>query len=304
MRVEASSIGPIANLALHQHLTARVIAVFDRSFYLQTDEQVICVADSGLYDGPINLLVPRADGVPNWCDLGAFVEQRWTVEGGSLKSMDEPHVSIDLRPSVPWEPLSVCPPGRDQVLSGLAYLKKTLASRYQPDGLLRLVLTGIDEPIGIIERAAARPLQGLSEAAVIWLRDGHANITASLKKLIGLGPGLTPSGDDLIAGLLIAAHYLDKSEAASALWRDVQGTVRSQTNAISFAHLSAAGQGLGAAPLHALLAALIENRDDHMIEALDAASRIGHSSGFDAVAGLLILFDAWLGSSDHQSAAA
>lgn len=306
MRVEACSIGPIANIALQQSTTARVIATFNRSFYLQTDHHVICVADSGLYDGPINLLVTRPDDAPGWGDLGIVVGQRWMMGPGSLCSIDEPRVSIELRLSSLWEPepLSTPPPDRKLVMSGLARLKKSLASRHQTEGLWRLVMKGYDEPIDAVERAATKPLQELGKAAIHWLRDGHPGITGSVNRLIGLGPGLTPSGDDLIAGLLIAAHYLGRRDAASALWHDVQAEAKSQTNAISLAHLSAAGQGVGAAPFHALLAASIENRTAQMTEALDAVAEIGHSSGFDAVAGLLILFDAWVSSSDREAAAA
>jgi len=306
MRVKARSIGPVATSALHEDVIAHVIAVFDRCFYLQTKDHVVCVADSGLYDGPINLLVSRTNHTPSWSNLGIAVGQRWRMEAGSLEPVSRSRLSINLCSSVRWKPapLRGDPPRQEHVKAGLVQLKRMLLSRHRPDGLLALVLGRQDSPIGAVEHAAARPLQELGEITLLWLRNGHPGIKTSLHQLIGLGPGLTPSGDDLIAGLLIAARYLGRAEAASTLWSELSPTAINQTNKISFAHLSASGQGFGAAPLHSLLASMIENRDDHMTESLDAVARIGHSSGFDAVAGALILFDAWASLSDRQSAVA
>ncbi len=295
MRVEARSIGPIARLVLRQATMATVAAVFCRSFYLEAGGQLICVTDESAFDGPLNLLI-RARGTRSAVsDLGILVGERWAGDGTHLERIDDAAITIDISPASAWKPRPPSPsfPGLRGVIGGIESLKTLAASSAPEDGLLRLVLAGKARPTNATERAASVPLSALRRHAAIWLDDCNPCLVDSLFGLLGLGPGLTPSGDDLIAGLLITCHYLGKGEAASALWHRLEHAAKNLTNPISFAHLAAAGQGLGAAPFHDLIDASIENQLDRMTEALDAVAKIGHCSGFDAVAGLLVLLDAW-----------
>ncbi|MFX8976555.1 DUF2877 domain-containing protein, partial [Acinetobacter baumannii] len=44
---------------------------------------------------------------------------------------------------------------------------------------------------------------------------------SALVNLIGLGPGLTPSGDDLVGGALIALAELDLPNIRDVLWSTI-----------------------------------------------------------------------------------
>ena len=99
-------------------------------------------------------------------------------------------------------------------------------------------------------------------------------IAQNLVRLLGLGPGLTPSGDDLVAGTLVALHALGFARAAADLWRVVQPSLK-DTNAISSAHLRAAAHGQAAAVLHEAVAATAAGRAD----AIHAHSRGWRSMG-------------------------
>ena len=110
-------------------------------------------------------------------------------------------------------------------------------------GLARLV--DIHSPKGdiLFER-------GRVAAAALWTwlvdignRDGAP--PTELRNLIGLGPGLTPSGDDFIGGAMIALHTLGHGELAAALAEWVLPISRERTGKISFAHLSCAADGEG-----------------------------------------------------------
>src|SRR5207249_3852165 len=77
-----------------------------------------------------------------------------------------------------------------------------------------------------------------------------------LEQLVGLGTGLTPSGDDALAGALITLNELGLTAAADALADFILPLARVRTNKISFAHLAAAAEGEGTETLHDTLAAL------------------------------------------------
>lgn len=305
MRVEAHSFGPSAGQALHSQTTATVIASFDRSCYLATDHGLICVASDDLYDGPINLLLRASDHWVSWSDLRIVVGQAWILRGDQLSRIDGPALNIDIGAARAWQPnRRAASVQRQKIRQASHALRKFIGSRSRSDGLLDLVLDPEIELTSAMNRAAIGPLRRVRTHAVTWLSDGDLHIVSALGDLLGLGPGLTPSGDDLIAGFMIACHYTGHGNAASDLWHRLENMARERTTPISFAHLSAAGQGFGAAPFHDLLDALVANRTDRIGKTLDAACGVGHCSGLDAVGGLVLMLDAWIGGSDCQHAAA
>lgn len=99
---------------------------------------------------------------------------------------------------------------------------------------------------------AALPPTGGDEAAMlaraIETRDPALAATAG-RRLIGRGPGLTPEGDDLVAGVA-AILSEDRSWVAALVGADL----RTRTTSLSATLLELAAQGMGPEPLQALLA--------------------------------------------------
>lgn len=117
-------------------------------------------------------------------------------------------------------------------------------------------------------------LQG--QAFLSWIAgDGEPD-----DALIGLGPGLTPAGDDFVGGAMIALRAWGHGALANRIAAWALPLARERTNRISRAHLECAAQGEGHAALHDWL-------DGFGDEALERLSRIGHTSGLDAAAGAL-----------------
>jgi hypothetical protein len=114
---------------------------------------------------------------------------------------------------------------------------------------------------------------------------------AELTRLIGLGPGLTPSGDDVLAGALVALAALGLLDLRDMLWNVCREHL-ARTNDISRVHLRTAALGYGAAALHAAIHTTMGGRADRVERAIAAVSAIGHSSGRDGFAGVLIVLRA------------
>jgi hypothetical protein len=105
------------------------------------------------------------------------------------------------------------------------------------------------------------------------------------RDLVGRGPGLTPDGDDVLAGLLVAAAAV--GDARLAAWR---ATTRSalaarRTTAVSVGMLHAALDGWATPPLADALRALCGPDDPST--AVDALLAVGHSSGRALLDGVL-----------------
>jgi Protein of unknown function (DUF2877) len=122
-----------------------------------------------------------------------------------------------------------------------------------------------------------------------------AEIAASL---LGLGPGLTPSGDDLVGGLFFARRLLtldgrDGSATARAWNRAAVLTsqrARQATHPISAVLLGDLIDGEGWAPLHDLSTVLtmVAPPREAVNESAGRLVAIGHTSGWDMLAGFLI----------------
>jgi hypothetical protein len=96
--------------------------------------------------------------------------------------------------------------------------------------------------------------------------------------LIGLGPGLTPAGDDFVGGAMIALRAFGNRELADRVAAWALPLAATNTGRISRAHLECAARGEGHAYFHDFLSFPTgENRQK--------LSRIGHTSGLDTAAG-------------------
>ena len=120
--------------------------------------------------------------------------------------------------------------------------------------------------------------------------------------LLGCGDGLTPAGDDIVVGVLLAMRAW-KMPALDLLVAEVTDRLDT-TSDISAAHLIAACSGSGIAPLHQLIDC-VGTRDGNQLEykfnnsrhsrkheqiqsAATALCSYGHSSGYHAMQGVLL----------------
>jgi Protein of unknown function (DUF2877) len=236
---------------------ARVIATFERSLYARDDEgRLACLGGEGLGRGPLNAIV----------GTGSFQATQFRV-GGTL--------ALDSAGAEIWRPAGFAPPA--SLSAGLAALTRAL-ERVPPRGLAAA---------GSTDAVAVRARDGLA-ALEAWIaaRDEQP-IPAAVPGLLGLGPGLTPAGDDAVGGAMIALRCFGAADEAERLAAQTVPAARLATSVISFAHLDAAASGEGAAALHDALAAIAVADIPDIAASLERLDRIGHSSGWDALAGAI-----------------
>ena len=114
-----------------------------------------------------------------------------------------------------------------------------------------------------------------------------------IRTFAGLGPGFTPAGDDFLGGMMLTSQALKEPSLCSSLWAVVEPCVAAAENAISHAHLKAASQGNGAAAIHDLLHAILAGDTGGVRRHIVEMDGLGHSSGWDTMAGVVTVLDAW-----------
>jgi hypothetical protein len=273
----------------------RVHAVFQRSFYVMAEDGALaCVGPPGLGAGPLNLLCafpPGLDWPQRGLRPGAVVERT-----GGMIAVDR-LCTIDLAGVEPWRPPRLPLRGHDRLHDGLACLAALAETRVPSEGIASLVPALARGSRLELRADGADLLLRIAQPAIAELRraltEGGGAPRRGADVLLGLGPGLTPSGDDLVGGMLVALHALGRAEAAAALAAWALALASSRTGAISAAHLACAAAGEGALALHEMLGALVVGNDAGIAASLTTLAAIGHSSGWDMLAGAALVGALW-----------
>jgi hypothetical protein len=147
-----------------------------------------------------------------------------------------------------------------------------------------------------VPRKAGEAMRGLLDAT---RRSDLLTAVSSVRPLIGLGTGLTPSGDDLLVGYLAGLwctvqDRCERMQFISSLGKVVIHHSR-RTNDISRTYLYHASRGQISSRLADLAEAICRGENsDRLLTTVESAMQVGHTSGMEAVTGLLIGFAAWI----------
>lgn len=287
--------GAHASRFARRHRSARVAAVFARSLYLQAAEDFLCIGEESIGAGPLNATV----GARDWQRLADTSPAPGdAADVGSQEVRIGPAVlrTANTRMWLPcaW-PAFDGDGGAWRAADALAHLQVLARERAPAGGLARIALglapqEPADPTASRLALTAGPRVARLSEWIGHRLR-GPADRPAPVD-LLGLGPGLTPSGDDILGGALIALRAAGRADAAQDLDWQIAGEAAGATTPLSCAFLRAAAEGLGCAPLHGAIAALLKNDGAALADHVAALGRIGHTSGWDALAGVVLTLQA------------
>ncbi|WP_155359021.1 DUF2877 domain-containing protein [Acrocarpospora macrocephala] len=242
---------------------ARVLAAFPAAVYLElrTEVEPHVIA---LVTGEATRL-PNAVVLTDPLDGFAAGDEAWVGDG----FIEVGGLAIRIRRW--WDPAPALP------RTNLARLAESLAQLGE-----------------ICDASARRP--GLTGGACELLADGcHSgslvNAVTSAEQLMGLGPGLTPSGDDMLAGLLVALRQLGAAAGVDrAVWlagwlaAAVTFDARTRTTPISATLLDCAARGEASMEVLAVLRALAGGQP--IEPSLHRLLHLGHTSGADLAWGV------------------
>ena len=152
----------------------------------------------------------------------------------------------------------------------------------------------------LIERA---PPSSLTEAEVGSALDRvrHGDVPGLAALLGGAGPGLTPAGDDCLAGIVFVAR-VKWGEAAQRMLADV--AVMAETNHIARMFLRWAARAQSVEPVHRFLTRAVRGDRLEAARALEALMAFGETSGADLALGLRLGLEALPGRPPSRPRAA
>jgi hypothetical protein len=297
-RVKALSISqPVFDIVKREGLTVRVFANYHHACNLMTsEEEIITLVSPAIGDGPLNIVIQEIGILQHVKPglLAVFSDEQPGLGGSLVVSLDGAQL---WRPEVNWKCLTA---HRRRLEDNFAVLYSWLSQNDIAKGLLGLVLYGEKEP-GACEDGthslhnlafwtmARVGIKGLLQA----LQDGdRSGIHENTALLTGLGPGLTPAGDDYLVGLMAGLRVwpdplnssgLSPEEACQIILEATKG----RTTLLSRAFLHSAKEGLFGENWHRLLAELARGEARGIQQAAKRILTSGATSGADTLAGFL-----------------
>ncbi len=236
---------------------AKVVASFPQATYVDVDGEVVVLAGCSVPPGPLYLGV-EADDVK--VEIGSDVTARHgklTVGGLVVDGYDTAPTWVGVAP----DPVALLR-NRGAAVAALRVLAEESALHGR-----------------FVCRVLPHALEALAERR--W--------TELCRLLLGRGPGLTPAGDDALAGMLVAARALRALDDATApSWRELAGNTT--PHSLGFEQWASLGQAI--APVHDLLTATAAADAAGCAAAVTELACIGASSGADMAFGLKATLEA------------
>ncbi|WP_434073666.1 oxamate carbamoyltransferase subunit AllH family protein [Moorella naiadis (nom. illeg.)] len=291
-----------------------VHSVFHRviNFYLGSELFALAGPEKG--NAAAFIIIDLPENI-NFCVLGIRQDLPVTLAGGWLRVGDA--LEIDCRGSIPWQgrrPEELRWEGEGLAWANVAALGQAISrwgtkggvgypagrhNPYQPVvELLEQLRAGLLGR-GPCRRAASAVDESNKPCYLQGLKGDR--LDGAVNGLLGYGPGLTPSGDDLLLGLLAATSGgTDYQEQLAGLHRAIADNLK-RTNTISAFFL---GQALGG-DYHEYVQEVVYAVINGIPTQVTAMARrllgLGATSGTDIARGIYLGFS-WVSPGDWQAA--
>jgi len=285
--ITVTEVGIIAHTKLAQETEASVMGIISHGLFLLLSSGWVLFLSHDVYRGPLTLNYSPGPG-----DFSS-------LKGGLPARVHPDHIAIPERGLVihtgqaaPWQapprPTVALPLSQRKLR--LALVARTMLARQPASdfGLLIPVVLGFEE----INKAQVNPAYPLVKRLQLALREGQpADIADCLEAVLGLGAGLTPSGDDLTAGIMLAltrwGHVLAPDLEIKVLAQDVVQRAYRKTTTLAANLIECASQGQANERLILALDGILSGNADAPTCA-DYLAGWGHTSGLDTLAGIAL----------------
>ena len=281
------------------HFRAAVHSVFDQVFNLAgKDGQLVSVIVEELGNFPHGILVTNPH-IP-FGSLGLKEGMLALGTGNSTLRLPQARVVLNLHNARVW-PASI-PMGPilrpDEIKANLSVLECVAQAYTERAGLSMLIrhwqpLLCAEMPqdgeLTALGRAARGPVLNLLRG--IRRKNRRTSLEAA-RRLIGLGVGSTPSGDDLLIGFLLSllslGDRLDRGQDIASLAQDIAVLSKGRTTWISQAFLQHAANNEASETLRDLICSVLTASDVQVAAAARKVLQMGSTSGAELVLGVLL----------------
>ena len=292
---EVSSIGEGARGWLSPGQRGEVLAVVSRAVYLLTEESelVWLIGEPGpMHRRGLKL----SSSLPRLAIGSTFDVQGEILVTSSGDALDFSHSTVWKTPLLSSGKVVTYV----RLPELLLVFYKQCVDCYSPTGLGSLI-PAVLRMIGHRSFAPERGQEDMLSSAA-WpaiagivracLAHDYQHVLSHAEQLVGLGDGLTPSGDDFLGGFFYGMRLLYQTypgglDLTNWNYSDFILRCRPLTNLISFTLLKDHAEGHALEPLQRLANSLLMDRPDRLIPLAGELIAVGHSTGWSLLTGFL-----------------
>lgn len=293
---KATSISTAAFDALKND-DGEVHSVFERTFNILFGDELVGVARSDATRSPIDLITDISPS-ESMSSLGVLVGM--PVGKTNDRLLIGEVLEISLNGAEIWRPRTRVDgqPTFEHVKKNLKTVERFVAGKGGREGLGQLlfhigrIAVGKKPSTSDFNRAAKATLPHLIDLFKA-IKSGSINDVKKISRnLVGLGPGLSPSADDALVGLMVAFWW-----STGSLGGDIGRVKKINEAIVSYAGkttllsqqlLRHAARGETNEAVEALLDAIFLGKTEDVEAGAEKVLRIGETSGMDMMVGLLL----------------
>jgi hypothetical protein len=287
--LQAVSIGPEAASLQSEQGQGQVLAVLSSAIYLESlTGYVVALVEEDAPDGPLAVRVRKRKFPALLQRLHEHEGLEFHATHNGLDLADI--VRLDWNSAAPWQPTTPRVMGSiDTRTAAARSLSVLVAQHVQQDGsgpvasCLEAVLSGRAPSFEALP-VAGRLASSLSLFAAAVRRNDWSSAAQALTTMFGVGPGLTPSGDDVAGGLLATLCW--QGVMLDGMLPDLHREASRRTNKISARLLWHAARGDLYAPAMQLGEALLAEQQGDIAGHAARLFAIGSTSGADTALGM------------------
>ena len=295
--IEASSIGCVAYSRLKEGGEGTVYGVFDAAINIIFPGGLVSLVSEIVERGPLNITL-RMPGESKMSSIGVKVGDKVWAKGFTMEVTGRQVISFSSAVIYsPRQRLTLPILTDDEIESNLEVVRKTAILFGNKAGLgelLALVPQGLnDQKTGDLNIFASSGLPRIARLEQAFRLEDKGVLRDAVIGLIGLGPGLTPSSDDMLAGLvLLCVLYKRNRRSAPHATRLIAHVIGSEaygrTTFLSEEYLKQAASGRGNEPVMRLCSALLTGEPESVEQETKCVLAIGETSGTDTILGIVL----------------
>jgi len=290
-------LGDAAVPASGQRWRGEVCAVFEHSVHLKAEGRYFTLGAPTLVPHPYSILW-NGFAVAATVGLGCTVTKHGlTFENGE---------SLNFRSMQRISPVTRCGTvaSQERMLSAMDGAVGAAVHHAEKSEFLVLAvrqkefsLPDASDVTTAMHRRGGLLLRAVREA----IREGdYDRLAEAAEELAGFGPGLTPTGDDILAGVFSSLRFRSRSGLPTPFTPDqiVKAAIGPgrKTSEFSGFLLTSAASGEIALPLADWLDAVHRGDEEAAVRLVDDIAGIGHTSGLDCLAGMVLALRASMGA--------
>lgn len=263
------------------------------------DNSIISLCRNNLPDGPASLIT-SLQAPDSWLTLGFLPGEPVTLSEGALL-LPRNLVIGGLASARIWHPLSEgqlpLPHDPNVILDHIKRLSSIVSDMDASEGFSSLIPVfggnDADSASGAVTPFAAMFISPIGTLYKSIAAGDAEGVSVPAEALAGAGPGLTPSGDDLLSGLMLSLTLACKifrlpPGPPHALCSRIYACAESKTNSISRHFLRYSADGIPDELSQRCILSLLSGSFEAVRQSAGELCRVGSSSGRDQLLGIIL----------------